>query len=285
MELWRRAQGPWGQDMVVGVSWDLMWLAIFVAALFLVAHAAWVWGRGRAGGATEGDPEPDPSAEGLPERVTRHSAASRIFHWTMSASMLALLVTAFGPVLGWRFPWLTIHWVSGVVLLGTVLFHIVHALGRGRFREMMRIGLSEGMAMMRHAASSKAPPPPKAGKYPFDHRLFHHAIVVVGMGVIVTGVLMTFRIDTWFWDANPYFLLSDGLWSVVYVVHGLCGVALIFLTAAHIYFALRPDKLWLTWAMVRGWIDRDRFVEHYDPDKWVVPGAGSQERSPADGSG
>lgn len=267
MELWRRAAGPWGNEMVLGISWDLMWLAIFLAAAFLVVHALWSWLRQR--GSTPAAPADEADAPDVPERVTRHVLAARIFHWTMAASMIALLVTAFGPVLGWQFPWLTIHWVSGFVLLGTIIFHTFHALARGRFLEMMRIGLAEGMAMVRHA-SSHSEPPPKSGKYPFDHRLFHHAMVVVGLGVILTGVTMTFRIDTWFWEANPYILFPDAVWSVVYVLHGLCGVALILLTVAHVYFGLRPDKFWLTWGMIRGWIGRDRYLEHYDPAKWAV---------------
>ena len=36
MDLWRRAADPWGQDVLIGVSWDLMWAAIIVAAAFLV---------------------------------------------------------------------------------------------------------------------------------------------------------------------------------------------------------------------------------------------------------
>jgi hypothetical protein len=42
------------------------------------------------------------------------------------------------------------------------------------------------------------------------------------------------------------------------------------MTASHIYFALRPEKLWITWSMVRGWIDKEHYVEHFDPEKWVV---------------
>lgn len=271
MDLWRRASGPWGEEMLVGVSWDLMWLAIFLAAGFVAGHALWAWRRSRvADDAGPAGVELDEPSSELPARIARHTLPSRIFHWTMAASMIALLATAFVPVLGWQFPWLTIHWVSGVVLLGTVVFHVVHAAGRGRFREMMTLGLSEGWAMARRATSVKAPPSPKPGKYPFDHRLFHHAIVVAGLTAIGTGALMTFRVDTWFWEADPYFLLPDGAWSTVYVLHGLSGVALIFLTAAHVYFGLRPDKIWLTWGMIRGWIGRDRYLEHYDPAKWAV---------------
>ena len=35
IELWRRTQNPWGQDILIGVSWDLMWTAVVLAALFL----------------------------------------------------------------------------------------------------------------------------------------------------------------------------------------------------------------------------------------------------------
>ena len=293
MELWRRAASPWGQEVLIGVSWDLMWLAVFLSAAFLAGHALWAWARSRAGVGAAGGGSVDvgggddaPADEGhaleVPERVTRHTLASRVFHWTMAASMLVLLATAFVPVMGWQFPWVTIHWVSGVVLLACVLFHVVHASVRGRFWEMMSIGIAEGMAMARHVASPREPPPPKAGKYPFDHRLFHHAIVIVGLGVIVTGALMAIRIDTWFWSAHPYFL-SDAAWGVVYVVHGLCGVALIFLTAAHIYFALRPDKFWLTWGMIRGWIGREHYLAHHDPAKWEVEVGGQAVRAGDDG--
>ena len=94
-------------------------------------------------------------------------------------------------------------------------------------------------------------------------------IVVVSLSAIITGVLMMVRIDTPFWTRNPY-LFSDSTWGIMYVVHGLSGVSLILLVASHIYFALRPEKRWITWSMVRGWIDRDHYLEHFDPEKWVV---------------
>ena len=134
---------------------------------------------------------------------------------------------------------------------------------------MFQLGISEGVATVKHLMSSKAPAPPKAGKYPFDHRMYHHAIVVVSLSAIVTGALMMVRIDTPFWTPNPY-LFADNVWGVMYVVHGLSGVSLILLIASHIYFALRPEKRWITWSMVRGWIDREHYAEHFDPEKWVV---------------
>jgi cytochrome b subunit of formate dehydrogenase len=200
----------------------------------------------------------------------------------MSAAMLVLLVTAFGPVMGWQFPWVEIHWIAGVVLIVTIVYHVIHAIGWQDFWAMFHLGVGEGIAHLKHIVSPKAPDPPKAGKYPFDHRMYHHVIVVVSLAAMITGGLMMVRIDTPFWTRNPY-LFADATWGVMYVVHGLSGVALIFLVAAHIYFAIRPEKRWITWSMIRGWIDKEHYLAHFDPSKWVV-GGGSKSRDAGTGA-
>ncbi|HET9948780.1 MAG TPA: cytochrome b/b6 domain-containing protein [Longimicrobiales bacterium] len=268
MELWRRAQNPWGQDILIGVSWDLMWAALAASALFLVGH--WVWLRMRGGAHAAAPTGPVPP--GVPERIARHSVGARLFHWTMSAAMLVLLVTAFVPVMGLEIPsWVTVHWIAGVVLIVSIAYHIVHAIGWQDFWSMMSVGpatMREGVAHLRHVISSKAPEPPKAGKYPFDHKMYHHVIVVVAFAAMITGVIMMMRIDTPFWTRNPY-VISDQAVGVVFSIHGLAGVALILLIASHIYFALRPEKHWITWSMIRGWVDREHYLAHHDPAKWA----------------
>lgn len=272
MEFWRTAANPWGQEVWIGVSWDLMWAALIAAALFLVGHAVWVKTRPAESHA----PASGTDAKGIPEKIERHTLSSRVFHWTMSASMLVLLVTAFGPVLGWQFAWLELHWMAGVLLIATIVYHVIHAIGWQDFWSMFQLGVGEGIATLKHVLSPKAPAPPKAGKYPFDHRMYHHTIVVVSLAAMITGALMMVRIDTPFWTRNPY-LFSDATWGVMYVVHGVSGVALIFLVAAHIYFAIRPEKRWITWSMIRGWIDREHYLEHFDPAKWQVGEEARQE--------
>ena len=42
------------------------------------------------------------------------------------------------------------------------------------------------------------------------------------------------------------------------------------LTLTHVYFAARPDKLWMTKSMVFGYVDRNTYLEHHDPERWVV---------------
>ena len=279
MDLWRTAANPWGQDVLIGVSWNLMWAAIIVAAAFLIGHAVWIKIR-----PSEELTVTEHVPAGLPERIQRHSLAARVFHWTMSAAMLVLLVTAFVPVLGLQFPWVEIHWIAGVVLTATIVYHIIHSIGWADFWAMFQIGFREGIEHFKHIMSPKSPEP-KAGKYPFDHRLYHHALVVVRLGLIATGLLMMVRIDTPLWTPNPY-MLADSTWGMVYVIHGLCGVTLIFLTATHIYFALRPEQLWITWSMIRGWVDREHYLAHHDPAKWVVtngaPPTVTEGTAPAD---
>jgi cytochrome b subunit of formate dehydrogenase len=279
MNLWRTDNNPWGEEVLIGISWDLMWLAIGVAVLFLIGHAVWL----RTRPAETHEVPSGPEAAAVPEKIERHSLGARVFHWIMSVAMLALLVTAFAPVIGWQFPWVTLHWIAGVLLIATVVYHIIHAIGWQDFWSMFRIGASEGVAHVRHILSSKAPAPPKAGKYAFDHRMYHHAIVVTTLSAIVTGVLMMVRIDTPFFTRNPY-LFNDATWGIMYVVHGLSGVALIVLVAAHIYFAVRPEKRWMLWSMINGFIDREKYLEHFDPRKWDVSG-GSTPSAVEGGSG
>lgn len=267
MELWRRAANPWGEEVLIGVSWDLMWLAIGASVLFMIGHAVWLRTR-----PAESHEPAEAAPAGVPDRIERHSLGARAFHWLMAFAMLVLLVTAFVPVIGLQFAWVELHWMAGVLLIATVIYHIIHAIGWQDFFAMFQLGVAEGMATVRHVLSPSAPEPPKGGKYAFDHRMYHHAIVVTTLAAIITGVLMMVRIDTPFWTRNPY-LFSDGVWGVMYVVHGLSGVSLILLVAAHIYFAVRPEKRWMLWSMVNGFIDRDEYLEHFDPAKWPVSDA------------
>ena len=290
---------PWGQEVLQGVSLDLMWLAIIAALLFTVGHALWYRQRGFS---KQGKvAQTQESVADLPERIVRHTLAARIFHWSMAAAMLVLLVTAFVPLLGLEFPWVTIHWIAGVVLILPIIYHVIHSIGWLDFWSMMSMtakDVREGLGHFRHILSSKSPKPEKPGKYPFDHRMYHHAIIVASLAAVVTGILMTLRIKTPFWEPNEYYPLTDQAVSgynelsepiislmpgaatgLVFVIHGIAGVSLILMVAAHIYFAIRPDKRWFTWGMIRGWIDREHYLAHFDPDKWSVADASKRESS------
>jgi cytochrome b subunit of formate dehydrogenase len=107
----------------------------------------------------------------------------------------------------------------------------------------------------------------KPGKYPILNKLYHHMVSTMSIIVVSTGLLMMVKIDTPWWERNPYFF-EDWTWGVVYVLHDFASLFFISLVIVHIYFGLRPEKLWMTRAMILGWITRREYEEHYDKEKW-----------------
>jgi cytochrome b subunit of formate dehydrogenase len=86
---------------------------------------------------------------------------------------------------------------------------------------------------------------------------------------VITGLLMMPRIRTPLFTRDPYYM-TDSTWGFTYVLHGLAGVGLVGLVIAHVYFAVRPDKWWITKGMIFGWIPRRLYLEHHDPQRWKV---------------
>ena len=46
-------------------------------------------------------------------------------------------------------------------------------------------------------------------------------------------------------------------------------LALVALASTHIYFALRPEKIFYTRSMVSGWMSEDELAANHDPAKWT----------------
>jgi cytochrome b subunit of formate dehydrogenase len=203
----------------------------------------------------------------------RHYGIDRLYHWAMAAALLVCLFTAFLPILGWKFEWVTPHWIAGVVLTAVVLFHIIRA---SFFQDLwsMVVGprdIVSAWRVVRRTLGMGGPPPLRDAKYPLMQKLYHKAIAVTVLSIIATGLLMLSKIDTAFWRRNPYWL-HDDQWGVVYSIHGLAAMTLITLVMVHIYFALRPDKWWMTRSMYTGWIARQDYEAHHDPQRWDVSG-------------
>jgi formate dehydrogenase subunit gamma len=270
MEFLTWGKSPWTQDILIHVSWTLLYVAAAAGVLFMAAHAVYVAMR----------PSPKPAIDAhaqqlaarIPERVTRHSGPARAFHWLMAASMFTLLFTAFLPIVGVKFAWVTYHWIAGLVLTASILYHVVHATVWLDFWSiwLTREDLAESWNRVRRFVGMPAPEPRKAGKYPTDNKLYHTAITLSGFIAMITGLFMMTRVRTPFFTRNPYGFFSDRAWGVVYVSHGLMGVLLVTLTLAHVYFAIRPEKFWITKSMLFGWISRRNYLEHHDPQRWVV---------------
>ena len=273
MELFQWGTNPWGQEILIRVSLDILYLSFWAGVAFILFHlvyaAVWVpkLARAHAGG---GVAVGGAATAGIPEKIKRHTGVARAFHWIMAASMLALIITGFLPLVGVEFSWLTVHWVSGVLLTVSIVFHIIHATFFLDFWSIW-IGPSDVQEAVQRVKRQLGQDVEVKGhpKYPLDHRLYHFAVMVAGFAVIGTGLVMLFRIDTPLVARNAY-LLADETWGLVYALHGLGAAMFVMLTLTHIYFALRPDKIWMTKSMLFGYIDREHYLDHHDPKRWVV---------------
>jgi len=267
------ATSPWGQQVPSHISWTLLWVSAIGALLFLIVHALYVgiWAKPAHSAASSNISSA--AASRIPERVPRHNLSARMFHAIMALSMLALLFTAFLPKVGIQFPWVTYHWIAGIVLSISVVYHIFDAFIGQDFWSIWpdREDIEDAGRRMKRALGQAAPEPRKFAKYPLENKLYHLAVMLAGLSVIGTGLFMMKRVRTPFFPRNPY-LFSDMTWGWMYVLHGLAGVGFVGLVTVHIYMAIRPEKFFITKSMFLGWMSREKYLEHHDPNRWQVTG-------------
>ena len=272
------AKSPWGQDVPIHIAWTLIYVFAIGGLLFLIVHAIYVRYFAKAeqysGGVSEA------VAARVPERVPRHSLAARLFHWIMAAAMLTLLVTAFLPRVGVQFAWVTYHWIAGLVLTVSIIYHIIHASFWLDFWSIWpdKADVEDASRRLKRFMGQDAPAPRRFAKYPLENKMYHGVIVLTGLAAILTGVFMIFRVRTGIFPRNPY-LFGDMTWGLMYVLHGLAGVGLIALVMVHIYFAVRPEKFVITKSMVFGSLPKEYYLEHHDPERWAVKTNGSESSS------
>lgn len=248
-EIVRYKRDVWGEEVILGVSWDLLWVVAVAVLVLLAAHAIIM--------AVLANKKMDkPSSQG--RRVSRHDAIDRAFHWVMALSVFALVITGTAPILGLRIAWLDIHWIAGLILTFVVAVHIVRAMFWQDFKSM--ILTPKDFAEPFDSAR-------KPGKYSFEQKGMHWAMTVVALLVIATGLTLFLQIDTPFWDRTNS--MAESQLGLMFLLHGLATLAMIALMATHIYFALRPEKIFYTRSMVTGWISEEEMTANHDPSKWT----------------
>lgn len=235
----------WGQEVLRGVSWDLLWLVIVVAFIAIAVHAIYEGSQKRG---------ERPSSDG--ERVNRHDAFDRAFHWIMAGSVFVLLVTGVFPIIGLEFAWLEIHWIAGIVLTVVVAVHILRSFTQDL--GSMVVGPSD----LKEALDGTIKP----GKYSPAQKSMHAVVTILTLFVIVTGIIMFLQIDTPWWQrAND---ISESTLGWVFFLHGASTLGLIGVVCLHIYFSIRPEKLFYTRSMIKGWISKEELAAHHDPQRW-----------------
>jgi cytochrome b subunit of formate dehydrogenase len=260
-----------------------LWVSAIGGLLFLIVHAVYVkfWAKPAAAHSSDGSLTASGGRVQVPERVARHSLGARLFHSIMAIAMIALLVTAFLPKVGVQFAWVSYHWIAGIVLTISVIYHIFHATFVLDFWSIWpdKEDIEDASRRVKRAMGEAAPPPRKFAKYPLENKLYHLVVMLAGLAVIGTGLFMMKRVQTPFFTRNPY-LFGDMTWGWMYVLHGLAGVGFVALVTVHIYFAIRPEKLFITKSMIVGWITREQYLEHHDPERWRITEETSGEAPP-----
>jgi len=249
VEIVRYKQDVWGDEVILGVAWDLLWVVAVAILLLLAGHAIFM--------AALAKKKARPSADG--KKINRHDAIDRAFHWLMAASVLVLIATGVMPIIGIRFAWLNIHWIAGLVLTFVVAFHIIRATFWQDFKAMLLTpsDFAEPFDESR-----------KPGKYSFEQKGMHWAMTLLVLLVIVTGIILFMQINTPFWNRPA--VTDEAQLGLMFLLHGLATLSLIAFTAIHIYFAVRPEKLFYTRSMIKGWISESEKNEFHDKDKWKV---------------
>jgi cytochrome b subunit of formate dehydrogenase len=93
----------------------------------------------------------------------------------------------------------------------------------------------------------------------------HHAMTVLVLLVIGTGLVLFAMIDTPWWSRSN--ALDEATLGWMFLLHGLSTLGLIGLTALHVYFAIRPEKRFYTRSMISGWISEDEHRTNHDPSR------------------
>jgi cytochrome b subunit of formate dehydrogenase len=190
------------------------------------------------------------------DRVQRHAAIDRMFHWVTAATMTALLVTGLLPVVGIGFAWLDVHWISGLLLTAAILLHVVRAVTVQGLRAMSLRPRDLGEIGGRR----------RPGKYSLQQKTIHLGWTVAILVAIGTGIVLMIKAGTPFFERDPY-IFTLQTWGVLTVLHDLAALLCVFLVLVHVYFGLLPEKRMYLRSMLRGWVTRAELAENHDPER------------------
>lgn len=292
-----------GRRVVVGLSWDVVLIFAFVAALTFLIHFVVrdlfnpAEHTPREGEGTTEEIADSLEAQGI-EEVPRFTAAQRASHWIMAISVFLLMLSGFlimnADVTVRTFlgvSWLVVHEVSAIVLIGYVIFHLGHVAWKGTWTEMW-FGRrdAEDLWVRGKNLVGLADEYPRQFKYPSAQKLLHQGVTLATLGLIVTGLVLLRRVQTPLWDTTREFsflgiefgiggtgLSSMGLVPWSFVIHDFLAVVLLALVMGHVYFAIRPNEWAITRSMVTGTVSARAYAEKYSPTSWSVHRAASAD--------
>lgn len=188
-------------------------------------------------------------------KIIRHKLIDRLFHWFLALAILILLFSGLLPVYGFNASLIVIHWIVGLVLTALLLIHIIRSVFWKSFKDIWFSRADIG--------SNQS----KSGKYSLEQKMMHQFISLLTLAGIITGIIMMIRIDTPFFERDPYWLNAE-TWGMVYFIHGLVALCFVSAIMLHIYFALRPESRMYLRSIFKGWITEEEYSEKHDAELW-----------------
>lgn len=287
-----------GQEVVVGLSWDVLLLfTAFAFFVFLVHFVVRDVANPVDHTVTEDEPTKDEVVESLREQgveeVERFTATQRASHWIMAVSVFVLMLSGFlmmNPDVTIRafvgVSWLDLHVLFSLVLIGYVVFHVGHVAYKGTWKAMW-IGRREVEDLIVRGKNlvGVVDEYPRQFEYPSAQKFLHLGVTVSTLAIVGTGLVILRRVDVpVLWDATREFSVlgvhfshatGEPGWGLVtwsFVFHDLFAILLVGLVLGHVYFAIRPDEWGITRSMVTGHVTVDTYAEKYSPNSWTVGG-------------
>jgi len=244
----------------------LLSLVVVMAGVVLIRRAV---GKPRRS-STGTLPPPGPAA------FERYEIGARLWHLGLVGILLALWISgaAFyapgivpGPVPVLGMSWLWVHLGFGLMFMLGLLVHVIKApLAGGWSMWFDRLDWHQLVAGARYYLGLPHEFP-KLGKYGVTSKVFHVALVLLALIMIVSGISLS--LDTLGWAQ------IDQSWQRRQrLLHDLGSYGFLALVAGHVFWQLL--KSWSqSKAMVTGAITADTFRSNHDWDHWK-PDAVSQ---------
>ncbi len=206
------------------------------------------------------------------ETVKRHSVTVRLTHWLIAVSGVLLIFSGFGqmpmynryyitaiPGLGWSGDFeltLIMHYVTAVVFIAAIVFHLIYHAMMGEFAIMPKRGdIKESITGLK--AMFGMAEEPQHEKFQAKQRIIYAVIGLNSIALIITGIIKTYKnIGSVVMD--PMFLQ----WMAM--LHILTAGIFVFLFIAHVAALLLKSHRPLIPSMFSGRINT-KYAEHHHP--------------------
>ncbi len=193
-------------------------------------------------------------------KVTRHTRAVRLTHWTVAISGFVLLFSGFGtmplyarfninkiPGLSWSGDFLIeqgLHYCAAIIFTAAVFFHLVFHLRRREFAALPKKGdVKESLEIVKAMVTGSPEPP--SGKFLAEQRLAYAAIGATSLVLIATGLI----------NLDPAFI------QTVTLTHTVATMLFLVLFLLHVgAFLIKANRPLLP-SMVTGRVRRN-YAEH-----------------------